>query len=112
MICIPLGKLCPNKFPGSQNCKEDSKEKEGNHQGKGEGNFSVCWTGMQILRSKREKNQEVKDKKDNEGRAAQNSPTFLSATAFTLQTPKSSIEQSTKKSSETPTEKETIVRPS
>ena len=39
-ICTPLGKLCPNEFPESQDW-EDSEE-EGNNQGKGEDNFSVC----------------------------------------------------------------------
>ena len=40
-ICIPLGKLCSNKFAGSQE-RDDSKEEEGNDQGKGEDNFFVC----------------------------------------------------------------------
>ena len=97
-VCTPLGKLCPNEFPVCQDWGEDSKE-EGNDKNKGEDNFSVCsdWD---------RKNQKIKDQKDNKGKTPKNSPTFLSATSFTLQPPESSIKQSTRKSSETPTEEE------
>ena len=92
---------------------------------------SLClWTGMKIWRKKKEKTriqekitslcvqtgvQILKNKigkirkkyqKDNEGKTPQNSPTFLSATIFTLQPPESSIKQLTKESTKTPTEEE------
>ena len=42
VTCTPLGILCPNELPGSQDWEEDSKEEEGNDQGKEEDNISVC----------------------------------------------------------------------
>ena len=62
--------------------------------------------GHRSLEEQDRKNQEIKDQKDNEGKTPQNSPTFLSATTFTLQPPESSIEQFTKRSNETPTKEE------
>ena len=68
---------------------------------------SLCLqTGMQILKNKIEKKQEIKDQKASEGKTPQNSPIFLSATTFTFHPPESSIKQFTKRSSETPTEEE------
>ena len=58
------------------------------------------------LKEQDRKNQEIKDKKDKEGKTPQNSPTFMSATTSTLQPPESSIKQSTKRFTETLTEEE------
>ena len=66
----------------------------------------MCSDWDTYLKEQDRKNQEIKNKKENEGKTPQNSPTSLSATAYTLQPPESSIEQSTKMSSETPTEEE------
>ena len=67
---------------------------------------SLCvWTGMQILTNKIEKSRN-RNKQDNEGKTPQNSPASLSATALALQPPESSIEQSTKTSSDMPTKNE------
>ena len=52
-ICTPLGKLCSNEFPGSQD-SEDSKEEEGNDQVKKINSLCVL-TGMQISKDKIEK---------------------------------------------------------
>ena len=103
-VCTPLGKLCPYEFPGCQDWDDNSEEREENDQGEGEDNFYVCSDRGADLDER--KNQEIENKKDNEGRTPQTNPTSLSATALALQLPKSSIEQSTKRSHETPTEEE------
>ena len=66
----------------------------------------MCLDWDADLKEQDRKNKEIKDQKDSEGKTPQNWPTFLSVTTFTLQHPESSIKQSTKKSSETPTEEE------
>ena len=55
------------KFPVCQDW-EDSKEEEGNDQGKGEDNFSVCLDWDADLEEQDRKKQDVNDKKDNEGK--------------------------------------------
>ena len=51
-VYTPLGTLCPNKFPVSQDWEDNSEEEEGRDQDK-ENITSLCvWTGIQILNSK------------------------------------------------------------
>ena len=94
-VCIPLGRLCPIEFPGCQDL-EDSEEEEENDQSKEEDNFSVCLDWDTDLEEQDRKNQQVENKKDNEGNTPQNNPTSLSITALTLQPPESTIEWSKK----------------
>ena len=65
-VYTPLGKMCLNEFPMSLDLDEDDKE-ERKDQNEGE------------------------DQKDSKGKTPQTSHSFLSATTFTPQPPKSSI---------------------
>ena len=67
-LCTPLGKLCPNEFPVSQDWEEDSKEEEGNDQDKGKGNFSACLDWDTNFKEQDRQYQEIKDQRTMKGR--------------------------------------------
>ena len=41
-VCIPLGKLCPNKYPVTSDWKDKCEEGEESQEQVKEENFSVC----------------------------------------------------------------------
>ena len=94
-VCIPIGRLCPSEFPGCQDW-EDYEGEDGNNQGKGKDNFSECLDWDADLEEQDRQNQEMENKKANEGKTPQNNLMSVPLTALTFQPPKSIIKWSKK----------------